>query len=219
MARDPAILAQEEQELRNRRSEERAATMFRPILIEIDSFIGFCLVRNLSAKGLKGRVYAEFGSGQRVIVRFSCDHAIEGAVIWASEGQIGVQFDAPIDVAGVLADLARPAKRGRVNRAPRLPIDCLGELVIGDRTLQIDVQDISQRGIKARTSYVRGGDEVTVRLPGLEPRKALVRWTTQGSAGLAFLRPFAFEELAAWVISRNQLGRASASRASAIAIG
>ena len=180
--------------------------MFRPILIEIDSFVGFCLVRNLSANGMKGRVYAEFAPGQRATLRFNCTDAIEGAVIWSSEGQIGVQFDEPIDVSGVLADLARPAMRGRINRAPRLPIDCIGELVIADRTLAIDVQDISQRGIKARTSYVRSGDEVTVRVPGLEPRKALVRWTQPGSAGLAFLRPFAFEELAAWVIARNQGG-------------
>ncbi len=196
-----------EEELRNRRSEDRAATMFRPILIEIEAFSGFCLVRNLSANGLKGRVYAHFASGQRVTVRFGCgandDRAIAGAVIWASDGQIGVQFDQPIDVASVLSDLARPALRGQVNRAPRLAIACDGELTIADRTLAIDVQDISQRGIKARTSYVRAGDEVTVRLEGLEPRKAVVRWTGTGTAGFAFLRPFGFEELAAWVIARH----------------
>ena len=202
MARAAGSLNAEE-ELRNRRSEDRAATMFRPILIEIGAFSGFCLVRNLSANGLKGRVYAQFAGGQRVTVRFSCDVTIAGAVIWASDGQIGVQFDEPIDVAGVLSDLARPALRGQVNRAPRLPIDCDGELTIADRTLAIDVQDISQRGIKARTSYVRAGDEVTVRLEGLEPRKAVVRWTQPGTAGLAFLRPFGFEELAAWVANRH----------------
>ena len=76
--------------------------------------------------------------------------------------------------------------------------------MIADRTLAIDVRDISQRGIKARTSYVRTGDEVTVRLEGLEPRKAVVQWTGPGSAGLVFLRPFGFEELAAWVVSRHR---------------
>lgn len=203
MASDARSLDAEDEQLRNRRSEDRAATMFRPILIEIEGFSGFCLVRNLSANGIKGRVYAQFASGQRVTVRFSCDMAIEGAVIWASDGQIGVQFDEPIDVASVLSELARPALHGQINRAPRLPIDCDGELTIADRTLAIDVQDISQRGIKARTSYVRAGDEVTVRLEGLEPRKAVVRWTRPGTAGFAFLRPFAFEELAAWVIARH----------------
>lgn len=193
-------------ELGNRRSEDRAATMFRPILIEIGAFAGFCLVRNLSTRGLKGSVYADFAHGERVMVRFGCDLVIEGGVIWSGEGQIGVQFDQPIDVTAVLADLARPARRGRVSRAPRLPIACDGELAIADRTLAIGVEDISQRGIKAQTTYVRPGDEVTVRLDGLAPRKAVVRWTSPGSAGLAFMRPFGFAELAGWA-SEHLCGR------------
>ncbi|GAC1419700.1 MAG: hypothetical protein NVSMB69_19760 [Novosphingobium sp.] len=204
MACEAGSLTAEECELRDRRAEDRAATMFRPVLIEIDAFAGFCLVRNLSARGMKGRVYAHFDRGQRVTVRFNCDTATQGAIIWASDGQIGVQFDEPIDVSTVLSDLARPAQEGQINRAPRLPIDCDGELMIADRTLAIDVRDISQRGIKARTSYVRAGDEVTVRLEGLEPRRAVVRWTGPGSAGLVFLRPFGFEELAAWVVNRHR---------------
>ena len=130
--------------------------------------------------------------------------AIEGEVVWASDGQIGVQFDEPIEVSTVLSALVRSAPGGRVNRAPRLPIDCDGELVIADRTLAIDVQDISQRGIKVRASYVRTGDEVTVRLAGLEPRKAVVRWTRPGTAGLVFLRPLALEVLASWVVARHR---------------
>ena len=34
-----------------RRSEERTATVFRPILIETDQFAGFCVLRNLSPSG------------------------------------------------------------------------------------------------------------------------------------------------------------------------
>ncbi|GAC1583843.1 MAG: hypothetical protein NVS3B5_18470 [Sphingomicrobium sp.] len=194
----------EQVEPRDSRSEERAATMFRPILIDIDGFSGFCLVRNLSSNGMKGRVYAHFAIGKRVKVRFAGDMAIEGEVVWASDGQIGVQFDEPIEVSTVLSALVRSAPGGQVNRAPRLPIDCDGELVIADRTLAIDVQDISQRGIKVRASYVRTGDEVTVRLAGLEPRKAVVRWTRPGTAGLVFLRPLALEELASWVVARHR---------------
>lgn len=190
----------------NRRSEDRAATMFRPILIEIGCFAGFCLVRNLSSKGLKGRIYAGFAPGQRARVFFDGVEAISGTVVWSADGEIGVQFDQPIDVGAVLAELARPLPRGRANRAPRLPIDCAGDLDIGGRTLSIDVQDISQRGLKVRTSFVRPGDEVIVRLPELDAHRASVRWATPGSAGLVFMRPIAFEDLAAWVIGRYRCG-------------
>lgn len=198
----------------NRRSEDRAATMFRPILVEIGEFAGFCLVRNLSSGGLKGRIYAHFAPGQRAKVCFDGSRSFAGEVIWSAEGEIGIRFDVPIDVGEVLAELARPAKPGRASRAPRLPIDCRGELLIADRTLAIDVQDISQRGVKVRASFIRPGDEVTVHLPELDSHKAVVRWTVPGSAGLAFIRPIAFEALATWVIARYRCGFAGA-----IAIG
>ena len=203
MAFASGSLMEQTEEFPNRRSEERAAAMFRPVVVEIDGYLGFCLVRNLSANGMKGQVYSPFASGQRVKVCLASDIAIEGAVVWAVDGQIGMQFDEAIDVPSVLTNLVRSLPGGQVNRPPRLPIRCAGELIIADRTLAIDVQDISQRGIKALTSYVRTGDEVTVRLTGLEPRKAGVRWTRRGSAGFAFLRPIAFEELATWVVSRQ----------------
>jgi hypothetical protein len=65
------------------------------------------------------------------------------------------------------------------------------------------LQDISQKGAKIRASFVRSGDEVTLCLAGLEPRKALVRWTRLGAAGLNFVRPFGFDELGEWVIAQQ----------------
>lgn len=196
-------------DLANRRSEDRAATMFRPILIEIGCFAGFCLVRNLSSNGLKGRIYAAFAPGERTHVYFDGCEPIAGAVIWSHNGEIGVKFDQAVEVSTILADVARPIRQGFPGRAPRLSIECAGELEIKGRTLAVDVQDISQRGLKVRSSFVRPDDEVVVRLPELEPHKALVRWATPGSAGLAFIRPIGFEELATWVIARSRSGYAS----------
>ena len=64
-------------------------------------------------------------------------------------------------------------------------------------------EHISQRGIKAIIPSIRPGEEVLLRLPGMEPRKAVVRWSQFDTAGLNFLRPIAFEELARWAIERQ----------------
>lgn len=190
--------------LSDNRSEERTATVFRPVIIETDQFAGFCLVRNLSPNGMRGRVYTSFAEGLAITVQFSPEKIVTGTLIWCKDEHVGVKFDEPIDVSRVLSDLARTLAEGKINRAPRLQIECSAELTIGDRTLAIKLQDISQRGIKASASFIRPGDEVQVRLEGLH-RKAIVRWTQGGIAGLNFVRPLSFEELAHWVI-RQQSG-------------
>ncbi|QGN55742.1 PilZ domain-containing protein [Novosphingobium sp. Gsoil 351] len=188
-----------------RRAQGRTATVFRPVLIETDAFAGFCLVRNLSPNGMRGQVYTSFAEGLPITVQFSPDRIVQGTLTWCKDEHVGVQFDEPVDVEQVLSDLARKLVEGRVNRAPRLQIECKAELIIGDRSLAIEVQDISQRGIKAVASFIKPGDEVWVRLEGLE-LKAVVRWTQGGIAGLNFLRPLPFEELAHWVIRQQSQG-------------
>ncbi len=186
-----------------RRSEARSATVFRPVLIETDQFAGFCLVRNLSALGLMGRVYTSFAEGMEIAVEFHPDKSVRGTIMWSRDGEIGVQFCEAIDVDQVLSDLARNLVAGKINRAPRLQMRCKAELAIGDRSLAIELQDVSQRGMKVSTSFVKPGDEVQVRIDGLEPRKATVRWTQPGTAGLNFHRALSFEELARWVIDQQ----------------
>lgn len=188
-----------------RRAEDRTMTVFRPVLIESGEFAGFCLVRNLSPNGMMGKVYTQFAEELAVMVQFNPYLTVSGKVIWSSDGEVGIRFDEIVDVSAVLAELARKTVQGKVNRAPRLQVQCPGELVIEDRTLSIDVQDISQRGVKARAPFVQPGDEVLVRLEGLEARKAVIRWTQFGTAGMNFIRPLGFKELAEWVIQRHEL--------------
>lgn len=192
-----------------RRTQARTATVFRPVLFDADGLVGFCLVRNLAPGGLMGTVYTSFVEGTQITCQFHADKSVEGTIVWSRDGQIGIEFTEQIDVDRVLSDLARHLVEGKVNRAPRVPIQCGAELSIGYRILSAEVQDISQRGIKVAVSNVEPGDEVQLRLQGLEPRKAQVRWTRTGTAGLNFVRPLSFDELARWVIEQQSRSAAS----------
>jgi PilZ domain len=187
----------------DRRSSERISSVYRPVLLETEEFAGFCLVRNLSPGGMMGSVYTQFAENQPVTVQFHPDHVISATISWSKEGQIGIQFDEEINVADMLRKLADKHIGTKVNRAPRLQIECDGGLELDGRSIPMRLRDISQRGIKAQVSHLKPGDEVLVRLPGLEPHKALVRWTQSGLAGLNFVRTISFEELAVWVIGRQ----------------
>ncbi len=190
-------------EATERRFAARTSTVFRPVLIETEEFAGFCLVRNLSQTGMMGHVYTSVAENLAVILHFDPDLTVAGTLQWCRDGRIGVRFETAFDVDAVLAQLAKRVVRGRINRAPRLQLQCDGELIIGERSLSIEVQDVSQRGIKARASFIRPGDEVYVEMDGFERRKAIVRWTQNGTAGLNFVRPLSFEQLARWVVAQH----------------
>lgn len=151
-----------------------------------------------------GKVYAHFSPNRSIRVMFNSQIAVTGTIVWSKESQIGVQFDNEIDMEQLLHDLGNSHIGNKVNRAPRLEVECAGEIETKTQRLPMTLQDISQRGIKAKVSSVWPGDEVVVRLDGIEARKATVRWVQNGSAGLNFLTPLGFEELAEWVIRRQQ---------------
>lgn len=189
----------------DRRSETRTITVFRPVLIEAGESVGLCLVRNLSPKGMRGLVYTPIAERTPVTIRFNDDLAFVGRVKWCKDGAIGVRFNELIEVEELLAKVGSRYTRGRRNRAPRLPIQCKAYLIIGGRTLEAELKDISQRGIKVRASFIRPGDEVTVRLEGLDPRKAIVSWTKEDIAGLQFVTLLPFGTLAQWTIRQHGL--------------
>lgn len=186
----------------DRRAQARTATVFKPVLMETDDFAGFCLIRNLSGTGLMGHAFADFPVNVLVTIHLGL-HTVKGTLVWCSEGRIGVQFDQIIDVNRTLAQLAAPVADGRLNRAPRLRLQCHGDLIIGDRTLRVEVKDVSQRGIKIVASFIRPGDELYVEIAGLERRKAVVRWTQGELAGLSFMSPLSFEQLASWAVLKQ----------------
>jgi hypothetical protein len=187
----------------DRRHNQRISSVYRPALIETDEFAGFCLVRNLSSGGMMCSVYTEFAADQPIMVGFNPTNMVEGSIIWSKDGQIGIQFHQQIDVTKLLCALSAKQIGGKLARAPRLPIECDGDLQIEGRLVSISLQDISQRGIKAKVSSMQPGDEVLIRLPGLEATNAIVRWAQSDVAGFNFVHPLSFEQLSTWCIEKQ----------------
>jgi len=187
-----------------RRVEDRTkTTVYRPILFRTSTLSGFCLLRDLSPGGMMGVIYTTLGSAQPITIEFHPDHCVSGMIAWSRDERIGVRFDAEIDVAQTIAILGKTHTEGWIKRAPRLALECSGEAVVGDKILPFRLVDISQRGARLELQGAKLGDEISFRLAGLEPHKAVVRWVREGKTGLNFLRPYGLEELARWAIARQ----------------
>lgn len=198
----------------DRRAEHRITTVYRPILIESDEFAGFCLLRNLSPEGMMGQFYTDFAVGTALRVQFHEEFSLPATVVWCRYGKIGLSFAEQIDVTEVLMLLAKPMHKGWINRAPRLQIHASAYVRIDGRDVPVEILDISQRGVKLRSRYLRPSDEVMLVVDGLEPRKAVVKWSQGEDVGLNFIRPLEFECLGNWAIWHQANHRAkSISRA------
>ena len=157
-----------------------------------------CLVRNISAGGLKAHVYCALDEGQEISVELKSNHEIPGNVSWISNSNVGISFTQPIDVEEMLNHSA--LDNGWQPRLPRVEVDRLATLRVGARVFAVSTIDISQGGIKLETDDpVEAGDEVVLTLDGLRPVPGIVRWYYEGLCGISFNQVIPFHDLMRWL--------------------
>lgn len=195
-----------------RRGDQRHMAILRVGKLIADGMQELCLIRNISAGGLKARVYTPKEVGQSVAVELKSDQEIAGTVQWSRGSEIGVQFNDRIDVAAVLAS-SPVVTRGMRPRPPRVHLPSLAILRLRSELVGIGICDISQGGAKIEIDQpLAVGDDVVIMVSDFRPLNAIVRWVNGGAAGVEFKQSIPYGELAEWLCSINQsLGRASPS--------
>ena len=173
-------------------------------ILRVGALIGpagreLCLIRNISAGGLMAHVYSHHVSGEEVSVELKGDRRIDGSIIWINESNVGVQFHTPVDLAELLSSQAL-TENGRRPRMPRVEVDRLATVRVGARVAGANTRDISQGGVKIETDEpLEVHSEVVLTLEKFRPVQGVVRWCTDGLAGIAFNQPLAFGELMGWL--------------------
>jgi len=185
-------------------SAERRHAPRHLTILRVGALVGeegreLCLIRNISAGGLMAHVYSRHLSGEAVAIELKTNHQISGKVIWAEGSNIGVKFDAPIDVGEMLSSQA-VLENGWRPRLPRIEVDRLATLRCGARIYGVNTRDISQGGVKIETDEpLDVGREVVLTLDKFRPVHGVVRWCAGGLAGIAFNQLIPFGELMAWL--------------------
>ena len=183
----------------DRRRSERQLTILRVGIVEIEGARELCLIRNVSAGGMMAHIYAPLREGQSVAVELKSNQRISGRVVWTSDGNAGIAFDSPVDIAELLANPPQLANGWRP-RLPRVEVDKLATLRAGAETRWVQVRDVSQGGVKVETERpLEPGTGVVVTMEHFEPLHGTVRWYRDGACGVAFNQLIPFDRLIAWL--------------------
>jgi hypothetical protein len=190
-----------------RRRDPRHMTILRVGALIGPSGRELCLIRNISAGGLMAHIYSQHAVGEEVAVELKGNRHIHGKVLWAREGNIGIQFHDQIDVAEMLSSQAM-LDSGWHPRMPRVEVDRLATVRCGARLHGVNTRDISQGGVKVETDQpLDPRAQIVITLDKFRPVPGVVRWCSQGLAGIAFNQPLPFGELMAWLIPERAANR------------
>jgi hypothetical protein len=190
-----------------RRRDPRHITILRVGVLVGPGGRELSLIRNISAGGLMAHVYSRHEEGERVAIELKGSQQIYGRVIWVRESNIGIGFDAPIDVAEMLSTQAL-LDNGWQPRMPRVEVDRLATVRCGARLYGVNTRDISQGGVKVETDQpLDAGADIVLTLDRFRPVQGVVRWCTDGLAGIAFNQLIPFGELMTWLIPDRAANR------------
>ena len=183
---------------REQRADGRHRTVLQVARIETPRGDELCILRNVSAGGLRAHVYCDLAVGEPVRFELKTGSSVAGRVAWARDSAIGVEFDRKVPILAYLAHQAI-TELGRRVRAPRIHIGEPAIMHVADREVAIEIVDASQAGMRVRTdcALIADGD-CRIIAEGLGERGAIVRWCHDGEAGLQLKRPLDFRDFAAW---------------------
>jgi len=157
-----------------------------------------CLLRDISAEGLKAEVYVPLAKGMHIHIELRTAHTVGARIAWVADNEIGVAFDAPIPAAAMRSHCTFETNGGNL-RPPRLKVCLRGLLRIGAGAQMVSIGNISQAGMQIDAPKpLRPGTICSIALPGLAARAASVCWWREGHAGLMFAEPFDYPAFTRW---------------------
>jgi hypothetical protein len=152
-----------------------------------------CVVRDASESGVSVRLFHPLPPATALTLEMPNGdrHPIER--VWEEEGKAGFRFPEPVDIARIVENPSRFARRAvRV----RLQVPC--DLVIDSQTVPGTICNLSQQGAQiCTTEKLLLIQRVKILAEGMPEVAGKVRWRKGDNYGLSFEDTFQFAQLAA----------------------
>jgi len=185
-------------------ADQRADTRVRTVL-QSARLIGegrqtLCVVRDISERGMKVRLFGEIAKGERVCVELKGGHTVLAKVVWVADGFAGLELEQRIDVDNIFGT----AEPDFSYRSPRLEVDATVTVNFGRTHAIMTIIDISVSGMKLMggDTLIRG-EQLSVEIEGLGKIDAKVRWKASDLVGIEFESPLSVAKLADWAKQRE----------------
>jgi len=184
--------------------EEVDAAALWPGSLTSGSIRHVCSIRKLSAGGAVLHVDHPVAVGDRLELELMNGMPLDGEVAWRRGSEVGLRFDAQLDVFALIAHdiVSQPGERRRM---PRVELTCPALVETPDGTEYVTTRDISQGGAKIDVPYrLEPESRVTMTLDGMPPVEGVVRWSRDTVAGIAFQPELRWQELMLWLKERRK---------------
>jgi hypothetical protein len=174
------------------RSAPRFTLLIRSVKLICDSGEYLCVIRDVSATGVRLRIFHQLPPSQRFELELSTGDRFEVERVWESKDHAGFRFADWIDVRGFIAEASPYPKR-----ALRLRLDFPAAIATDGGVAGVTVRDLSREGARIETTMPLAiRQKVKLTGEGLPPIIGNVCWRSSSAYGLVFQQVFTFEELA-----------------------
>jgi len=156
-------------------------------------------IRKISALGATLRGTATGESGDRVTIELVTGQRAPGTIAWADSGELGVNFDLPVDVVALINRklVSQPADRRTM---PRVELRCSAWVKEGKEFAPALIRNISARGLQLEVEELPSvGAKVSVFIDGLDLPTAEVIWTKGNLAGVELASELSWASILPWI--------------------
>jgi hypothetical protein len=183
------------------RGAERYALLIRTAKLVCDAGEFFCVVRDISATGLRLKLFHPLPPGSGFTIELANGSAYALDRVWEANGEAGFRFASAIDVPEFIEERS-PYPR----RPVRLRLPLAAVLTADGVASAVRLSDLSQQGARIETDrHLALQQKVKLEARGLPLVTGSVCWRSTPHYGVVFQQRFSFDELAR-IAARLQLG-------------
>jgi hypothetical protein len=174
------------------RSTPRFTLLIRSAKLICDSGEFLCVIRDVSASGVRLRIFHPLAPHQRFQLELATGDRFEIDRVWEAQDHAGFRFADWINVQHFIAEASPYPKR-----ALRLRLDFSATITTDGGAAAATVRDLSREGARIETMVPLAiRQKVKLAADALPALTGTVCWRSNSAYGLAFQQVFTFEELA-----------------------
>jgi hypothetical protein len=158
-----------------------------------------CSIRKISALGATLLTGGGKPAGSQVVVELGNGQRPNGTVEWSDRSEVGVRFDARIDVLALINRqlVSQPIERRSM---PRVEVRCPLHVKYAEHFEPATMRNISARGLQIEGANLpAAGTYISVHVEGLNIPAGEVVWSRGNLAGIEVFEELSWSSIIPWV--------------------